>query len=56
MILRIPKICYIYLVNMNVKILFPTVLMYSSILFGVQNIIDQNVNAFDNSGIRFIAP
>jgi hypothetical protein len=55
MIFRIPKICYIYLVDMNVKILFQTVLMFSSILFGVQNILDQNVNAFDNSGIRYIA-
>ena len=55
MIFRIPKICYIDLVDMNVKILFPIVLMFSSILFGVQNILDQNVNAFDNSGIRYIA-
>ena len=55
MIFRIPEICYINLVDMNVKILFPTVLMFSSILFGVQNILDQNVNAFDNSGIRYIA-
>jgi hypothetical protein len=55
MIFRIPEICYINLVDMNVKILFPTVLMFSSILFGVHNILDQNVNAFDNSGIRYIA-
>lgn len=40
---------------MNVKILVLTVLMMSSILFGLYNIIDQNVDAFDNSGIRFIA-
>ena len=40
---------------MKVKIFVTTVLSMSFILFGLHNISDQNVDAFDSSKIRFIA-
>ena len=41
---------------MKVKIFITTVLSLSFILFGLHNISDQNVDAFDNNGINFVAP
>jgi hypothetical protein len=40
---------------LKVKIFVTTVLCISFILFGLHNISNQNVDAFDSSGIRFIA-
>ena len=41
---------------MYLKMFVSTVLTMSFILYGLQYIIDQNVDAFDNYGINFVAP